>query len=121
MKDKPTNNGVIHNSIASGTRIVGTITAENDFRIDGSIDGEIICQGKVVIGSQGVMKGKLTCMNAEIVGTMEGELKVSEVLVLKSTASVTGDIKISTLVVEPKARLNGTCSMLQNDPSSKQE
>ena len=54
-------NGMIHNSIAANTRIVGTITAENDFRVDGVIEGEIICQGKVVIGQTANVKGKLTC------------------------------------------------------------
>lgn len=112
-KEKAVTNGVIHNSIAPGTHIVGTITAENDFRIDGNIDGDIICQGKVVIGRHALVKGKITCMNAEIVGTMDGNLQISEVLTLKSTAVFTGDMKISTLIVEPNARFNGTCEMLQ--------
>ena len=116
-KEKAIASGVVHNTIATGTRIVGSIIAENDFRVDGEIDGEMICQGKVVVGHSGLMKGKLTCMNAEIVGRVEGEVKVSEVLVLKSTASVNGDIKIATLVVEPHAKFNGTCAMLQDAPA----
>lgn len=116
-KEKAIASGVVHNTIAAGTRIVGSIIAENDFRVDGEIDGEMICQGKVVIGQSGLMKGKLTCMNAEIVGRVEGELKVSEVLVLKATASVNGDIKVATLVVEPHAKFNGTCAMLQDAPA----
>jgi len=116
-KEKAIASGVVHNTIAAGTRIVGSIIAENDFRVDGEIDGEMICQGKVVVGQSGLMKGKLTCMNAEIVGRVEGELKVSEVLVLKATASVNGDIKVATLVVEPHAKFNGTCAMLQDAAS----
>ncbi|MBO5846179.1 MAG: polymer-forming cytoskeletal protein [Bacteroidales bacterium] len=111
-KEKAMSNGMIHNSIAANTRIVGTITAENDFRVDGIIEGEIICQGKVIIGQTANVKGKLTCTNAEIVGRMDGEIKVSEILTLKSTAVVTGDMKIATLVVEPNAKFDGTCSMI---------
>jgi cytoskeletal protein CcmA (bactofilin family) len=43
---------------------------------------------------------------------MDGEIKVSEILTLKSTAVVTGDMKIATLVVEPNAKFDGTCSMI---------
>lgn len=109
-----TSNGVIHNSIASGTRIVGSITAENDFRIDGFIEGEVTCQGRVVVGRSGLVKGKMTCMNAEIIGNIDGQLQVSEVLTLRSTAVVQGEIKIATLVVEPNAVFNGTCEMIQS-------
>ena len=118
-KEKAVASGVIYNTISSGTRIVGTITAENDFRIDGEIEGEIVCQGKVVVGRTGRVNGKLTCMNAEIVGSMDGDLKVSEMLVLRSTSVVTGDIRISTLMVEPNAKFNGTCTMTQPAEAAK--
>ncbi len=112
-KEKAMTNGMIHNSIAANTRIVGVITAENDFRVDGVIEGEIICQGKVIVGQTANVKGKLTCANAEIVGYIEGEITASEILTLKSTAVVKGDLKVATLVVEPNAKFNGTCAMIE--------
>lgn len=117
-KDKTVSNGVIHNAIAPGTHIRGSINAENDFRIDGHIEGEIVCQGKVVVGRQGLVKGSIVCVNAEIVGQVEGKIKVSEVLTLKATSIVQGEIKIATLIVEPNAQFDGTCEMFKKDTST---
>jgi len=114
-KDKTVSNGVIHNAIAPGTQITGSIVAEKDFRIDGNIDGDIVCQGKVIVGRQGCIKGKIACVNAEIVGQVEGRIQVSEILTLRATAVVQGEIKISTLIVEPNAQFNGTCEMFRKD------
>ncbi len=102
-----------HNTIAYGTRIEGTVYSESDFRIDGEIKGDFMCRGKVIIGQNGQMKGNLKCGNAEIVGRMQGSIEASDVLVLKSSASLEGDIFISTLVIEPNAQFNGTCKMKQ--------
>ena len=117
-KEKLVSNGVIHNAIAPGTKILGSITAENDFRIDGVIEGDIVCQGKVIVGRQGLVKGKVVCVNAEIVGQVEGKIQVSEILTLKSTAVVQGEIKISTLIVEPNAQFNGSCEMFREESKS---
>jgi len=111
--------GAIHNTISNGTVISGTVTAENDFRVDGTIEGKIICRGKVVVGKTGFIKGDMDCTNAEIVGRVEGNVVVAEVLTLRSSAVVTGDIKISTLVIEPEAKFNGTCTMAAKEAPKK--
>ena len=117
-RDKTVSNGVIHNAIAPRTQITGSIIAEKDFRIDGNIDGDIVCQGKVVVGRQGYVKGRMACINAEIVGQVDGKIQASEILTLRATAVVQGEIKISTLIVEPNALFNGTCEMFRKDASA---
>ena len=44
------------NTIGKGTVITGDIISEGDFRIEGSIQGNIKTPGKVVIGKTGVIK-----------------------------------------------------------------
>ncbi|MDR3251534.1 MAG: polymer-forming cytoskeletal protein [Tannerella sp.] len=103
--------GGLHNVLATGTLLTGTIVTESDFRVDGRVDGEINCKGKIVIGTKGIVKGNITTVNAEIFGTIEGSVKAYERLILKSTAVVKGDIFIQTLEIEPGACLNGSCTM----------
>lgn len=110
-KDNNNNGGSFHNALTSGSKIVGAITADSDFRIDGHVEGELNCKGKVVIGTQGFMKGTIDCQNAEIHGTVEGKIFVSDTLTLRQTAHVTGEMDIQTLVIEPNAQFNGTCTM----------
>lgn len=102
--------GII-NIVASGTKIVGKVTVESDFRLDGEVEGDIIGRSKVVIGESGNLKGSLTCTNAEIIGKVKGNVKATDSLTLRSTAELTGDVKIKSLIVEPDAIFNGTCSM----------
>jgi cytoskeletal protein CcmA (bactofilin family) len=110
-KEISVNPGATYNALTNGSKIVGKILADNDFRIDGEVEGEIICSGKVIIGQSGYLKGSISCVNAEIIGTVLGNISVSESLTLRSTANIKGDVKTKTLIVEPNAVFNGTCSM----------
>jgi cytoskeletal protein CcmA (bactofilin family) len=111
-KENNNNNGAsFHNALTSGSKVVGTITADSDFRIDGHVEGDLTCKGKVVVGQKGYIKGTIDCMNAEIYGTVDGKMTVSETLTLRQTAVVTGEINIGTLIIEPNAAFNGTCVM----------
>ncbi|HZJ21271.1 MAG TPA: polymer-forming cytoskeletal protein, partial [Pricia sp.] len=51
------------------------------------------------------------CVNADIEGSFNGELLVSDLLSLKSSAVIEGTVEVSKLAVEPGATFNATCSM----------
>jgi len=110
-KEFTPSSGAVYNSLAHGSKITGKITADKDFRIDGEIEGDIVCSGKIVIGQTGVLKGTLKCVFAEILGRVEGLIEVSDTLSLRENAVVSGDVRTKILAVEPKAVFNGTCSM----------
>lgn len=99
------------NRIEKNTRIKGDIVSEADFRIDGKLDGNVKTSGKVVIGKDGYIKGKVDCVNADIEGSFNGELLVSDLLSLKSSAVIEGTVSVSKLAVEPGAAFNASCSM----------
>lgn len=103
--------GGLHNVLAAGTVLTGTIITESDFRLDGRVEGEINCKGKIVIGPKGSVKGNIMTDNAEIFGNVEGSIRARERLILKASAVIKGDIFIQTLEIEPGARLNGSCTM----------
>ena len=99
------------NTLVSGTRIEGTITAQNDIRIDGAVEGILNCSGKLIIGPEGRVDGEANCNNAVIEGKFQGELTVSEVLDVRENANVTGNIKTGKLLVQTGAVFNGNCDM----------
>jgi len=99
------------NTITTGTNIEGAINASSDIRIDGSLKGSLTCKGRVIIGSQGVIEGDINCQNAIIEGRFSGNLKVTEILNVKDSAHVDGEIETGKLKIEPGAVFNGTCSM----------
>jgi cytoskeletal protein CcmA (bactofilin family) len=99
------------NRIEKNTKIKGDIISEADFRIDGKLDGNVKTSGKVVIGKDGYIHGKVECVNADIEGSFNGELLVSDLLSLKSSAVIEGTVSVSKLAVEPGATFNASCTM----------
>jgi cytoskeletal protein CcmA (bactofilin family) len=99
------------NIIRKGTIIKGDINCVGDIRIDGELKGKLISEGKVVVGTTGLIEGEVTCKNADISGTLNAVLKVKELLLLKSTANIIGDIKTNKLSIEPGANFTGACNM----------
>ncbi len=110
--------GMMFNALTAGSKIVGNITADSDFRIDGLIEGDLQCTGKVVIGEAGRIKGTVNCQNAEIMGTMEGKINCSQQMSLRSSGKILGDVHTKTLIVEPGAQFNGTCAMSEAKPAA---
>ena len=99
------------NVIAKNTTITGDIISEGDFRIDGSLEGTLKTNGRVIIGVAGNIKGKVESANADIEGKFSGELSVHETLTIKGTASISGEVVIGKLSVEPGATFNANCTM----------
>ncbi|MFT6334666.1 MAG: cytoskeletal protein CcmA (bactofilin family) [Halioglobus sp.] len=99
------------NSLVSGTSIEGTVIANSDIRIDGSLKGILECKGRVIIGPDGSVDGEITCENAVIEGKFSGKLKVKDLLNVKEHANIQGDVQTDKLLVQPGAVYNVTCSM----------
>jgi len=99
------------NVIGKGTTITGDIETSNDIRIDGKLDGNLYCKAKVIIGNSAVLEGNLSAINAEISGEIVGKVEVSELLNLKNTSTIHGDINTGKLVIEAGAKFNGSCKM----------
>ncbi|MEL4307097.1 bactofilin family protein [Joostella sp. CR20] len=109
------------NRIVENTIIKGDLISEADIRIDGDLEGSITAKGKVVIGRAGKVTGKIQCMNADIEGKFEGDLLVENILTLKGTAAIEGDVVVGKLAVEPGATFNAACSMKGASLKSVQE
>src|SRR5579863_9799729 len=99
------------NQIKAGTHIEGEIKSNGDMRIDGTLKGNIETQGKLVIGPTGQIDGEISCQNAEIHGTINGKITVNELLSLKATSKVLGDVVVGKLAIEPGAQFSGSCVM----------
>jgi len=103
------------NRIVEGTSIQGEIISESNIRIDGHVKGIITTKGRLVIGASGSVDGEIICQNADIEGTITGTLKVEDLLSLKSTAKIIGDIVTTKLAIESGAEFSGTCNMSGNN------
>ena len=99
------------NSLVEGSTVDGTIQAENDIRIDGKLNGSLHCKGKVIIGPTGNVEGDINCQNAVVEGSFKGILNASELLNIRESAVIQGEINTQKLLVQSGAIFNVTCKM----------
>lgn len=125
--EKRTNQAEIpqRNVISKATEIVGDISSDGDFRIDGKVEGNVKTKGRLIIGKEGVISGTVDCANADIEGKISGKLTCSGTLSLKVSAIIEGEVFLEKLAVEPGATFNANCNMkgvkaLKNDDSQKE-
>jgi cytoskeletal protein CcmA (bactofilin family) len=110
MKNSNNTSSVV-NMIGNGTVIAGDIQSKSDIRIDGILKGSVKTEGKLVVGSTGVVEGDVVCVSADVSGEIKAKITVSQLLSLKSTSKLNGDIITNKLSIEPGASFSGSCSM----------
>jgi len=108
---KTTDSNGQYSKIDKNTLLKGAINAKTDIRIDGTLEGEVETVGRVIIGKDAVVNGKVLCANADIEGVFKGNLTVSGSLSLKAGSNVEGEVFIQKLIVESGATFNANCSM----------
>ena len=104
------------NIISEGTKIKGDVLANGDIRIDGELMGNISAKGRLVIGPKGRIEGQILCNNIEISGYVKGKITASELINMKSTSQIVGDIVAGKLSVEPGSMFSGSCVMNGTKP-----
>lgn len=99
------------NRIVEGTKIIGNIESVADFRLDGHLLGNFTSKGKLVIGPVGSVTGDISAQNVDVEGKTEGKIIVEDVLNVKATATIIGEVTCGKLSVEPGAKFTATCAM----------
>lgn len=102
---------VPHNFIAKDTLVKGEIITKGDFRIDGTVEGNIKSEGRIIIGNEGKFIGTIKANNVDVMGAVEGEVIAENTLSLKASGKIRGKIQTNILEIEQKAEFNGTCVM----------
>ena len=105
-----------NNIIGEGSVLKGNLSSSGNVRLEGKVIGDLSSSSKVACGETSVVDGNVVAENAEIAGKVTGKVTVSELLILKSTASIHGDISTDNLIIESGANFNGACSMGKEEP-----
>lgn len=109
---------VVHNDerpetiLGEEVTIKGTLTFQNCLRIDGSFEGELISDGKLIVGPKGVVKAHLNLQEAFISGKVEGDITVKERLVLRGRAEIRGNITAPLLSVDEGVSIIGQLNVV---------
>ncbi len=99
------------NFIGTGTEVKGDLASNGDIRVDGSIEGTVRVQQRLVVGDSGKIAGDIHALHATIAGYIKGNVSVKKTLILKPNSKIDGDIITDQLIIESGAQFNGRCTM----------
>lgn len=86
--------------ISADVHITGTIKSNGPIRIDGKLEGDLVCAADAVIGRSAAIKGALQVSSVIVEGVVQGNITAKDKIDMKSTAKVHGDISAKRLAVE---------------------
>lgn len=109
---------MVETIIGESAVIEGTIRATETTRIDGTIKGEVLSQGTVIIGERGKVEGDISAVNILVAGTVAGNLRIQEKMEVTSTGTINGDIFTKTLIIDEGASFMGSCTMDKQQTSA---
>ncbi|MBF4694811.1 bactofilin family protein [Fusibacter ferrireducens] len=95
--------------IGPSSIIKGDIESEGSIRIDGKVLGDVKSLGNIIVTEEAYINGSLTCINADIYGIAEGNVKTKGKINLYHKASLKGDIICKSFNTEEGATFKGNC------------
>src|ERR1700753_2802070 len=108
--------------IGKGICIRGEVTGEEDFFLDGVLEGNITLTGKrLTVGANGVIHADIVAGDLVVFGRVEGSVKASGRAELKHSAVFVGDISASRLSIEDNATLQGYVDLTEAAQPPKKE
>lgn len=97
--------------LGKGSRFEGKLGFDGTVRIDGEFKGDIVSEGKLVVGENAHIDGNVSVGVAVVSGALVGTLKAKTLVELKPHARVNGEISTASLVIERGAQFDGTVKM----------
>jgi len=110
--------GKVDTIIGSGTHFNGSLNVEGTLRVDGAVDGEVKCNGDVIIGKTGVVRASIGGRNVTVAGEVQGDMVLEGKLEISATGKVLGDIEVDKLVISEGAIFKGKSMMQGNSPAA---
>lgn len=95
------------NVIGSDVEVKGSIKFVNDLIMNGTIEGEIVSSGRLIVGKEGFVKGEVKSQNVIISGNVQGNVTAQESCILRENAVVVGDITAGSLSIEEGVTFQG--------------
>ncbi len=115
ISNEPGGRAVIGPSI----QIKGELSGGEDLLIEGRIEGKVaLAQHAVTVGAKGRLAADIHARAVHVEGEVEGNIAAEELIVLKKSARVRGDLVAPRVVIEDGARFKGSVDMETKRPAA---
>jgi len=103
--------GEVHTLLGKGSEFEGKLTFEGQVRIDGKFNGQIITKDVLVVGEGARVQAEINAGTVIINGTVEGNVRATQLIELHAPARVKGNIEAPALTMDRGVIFEGTSKM----------
>lgn len=97
--------------LGPGVHLVGELMSTGVMRIEGRVNGTVICKSRLVVGANGRIEGNIDAQNATIEGEVHGRVIVRDLLDIQASGKIYGDIVCEKFTMQAGGLFTGTCKM----------
>lgn len=101
--------------LGAGTQYHGQFNFQGVVRIDGGVFGDIISDGVLVLGEEGLVEGSVQVGELIASGRIVGDIAASRRVILNKSAKLRGNLAAPSVIVEAGAVINGQLRMTESD------
>ena len=103
--------GEVHTLLGKGSEFEGKLTFEGQVRIDGKFNGQIFTKDVLVVGDGARVQAEINAGTVIINGTVEGNVRASQLIELHAPARVKGSLETPALTMDRGVIFEGTTKM----------
>lgn len=101
--------------LGKGTEFKGVLTYEGSVRVDGTLEGEVITKGTLVVGETATVNAEMNVGTIVTAGKITGNIIAKNKVHLLAPGSLVGTIKTPVLIVEEGVFFDGKCEMSREE------
>src|SRR5437899_7994574 len=89
--------------IGPSVRVEGDLISEGNLQVEGQVTGKVNTLRDLTVGQSARIQANIAAENATVAGTVEGDIKVADTLVILETGKVLGNVFCQKLGVREGA------------------
>jgi len=110
--------GVDVATIGKSVVVKGELSGSEDLYVDGEVEGSISLRGQsLTVGPNGRVRANIEARNVIVHGQVDGNLRATDRVDLRKSASLTGDISTARISIEDGAYFKGTIDIQKAEPA----
>jgi len=104
----------LKSALGHGTVIEGMFSFENPVKVDGTLKGQINSNSALIVGPDAKVHAKIKVGTLIILGEVEGEIEADDLIEIRSSGLLFGDVVTRRLALEEGSIFNGNCTMIDS-------
>lgn len=102
----------LKSALGEGTMIDGTFSFETPVKVDGCLTGEIRSKSALIVGKNARINARVKVGSLIVLGSVEGEIEVEDLIEVRSSGTLLGDVVTKRLALEEGGLFSGSCTMI---------